>query len=134
MGIFKKLSELIFGKEEVSDVGVHYDPFYVDSLSSVDEANKYYVFNVTPPLSVVKGLSNHGRYYELHIKTIDFTIYYEEFIGDYIHVELMDNNTMEIYEGEFYQECTSNGPFRYALFELKEIMKSERVVWKAEYD
>lgn len=130
MGIFKKLSDFIFGKEEEKDLGDHYDPFYVDSLSRVDEANKYYVFNVTPPLSVVKDLSNHDRYYELHIKTIDFTIRYEEFLEDYIHVELMDNNRMEIYEGEFYQECFSDGPFRYELLELKEIQKSQRVEWK----
>lgn len=132
MGIFKKLSDLIFGKEEVREVGDHYDPFYVDSLSRVDEANKYYVFKVTPPLSVVNGVSNHGKHYELHIKTIDFTIHYEEFLGDYIHVELMENKRMEIYEGKLYQECTSNGPFRYELFAFKEIEKSQRVAWKEE--
>ena len=87
---------------------------------------------MTPPLSVVNGVSNQDRYYELHIKTIDFSIYYEQFLRDYIHVELMDNNIMEIYEGYFYEASSSYGPFRYELFDLREIMKSERVVWKAE--
>lgn len=146
MGIFKKLLELIFGKEEVSDVGDHYNPFYVHSLSSVDEASKYYVFNVTPPLSVVNGVSNQDRYYELHIKTIDFSIYYEQFLRDYIHVELMDNNIMEIYEGYFYEasyeirkSCMESGVrlntehFSLSSFTHHPLSKRKVICWGLQY-
>src|SRR5690606_5446202 len=94
------------------------------------EENKYYIFDVIPPTSKTDGFYDENFYYELHIKTADSPIYYNDFIQDYIHIEIIDFETMEIYEGEFYEESMSNGSIKYESLNLKKIEKKLKNEWK----
>lgn len=109
-----------------------YEPYFVESISHVNEESKYYVFDVFPHSSKTNNLYDENYYYELHIETID-KIYYDNFLQNYIHIEFIDSETIEIYEGEFYEESESNGPIKFKSLELKRFEKESQFEWKPKF-
>lgn len=115
------------------DAVKNYETYIIESISKVDEFNKFYIFDVIPPKSKVVGNYDEDSYYELHIKTIDYPIYYNDFFSDHIHIEIIDDETLELYEGEYYEECYSNGPVKFEIFELKKFEKKQKVEYKTKF-
>ena len=107
----------------------NYNPYFVESISKADEDNYYYILDVIPPnLKIVEDRSN-DFFYELHLKTLGNPLLYQDYIQNYIHIEHLDSKTIEIYEGETYEESCSNGPIQ---FEVLELLKFEKP-FKKEY-
>jgi hypothetical protein len=110
-----------------------YEPYFVESISQKTAGNYKYVFDVIPPLSKTNNRYDENFYYELHITTIENHIDYNDFLQSYIHIEFIDNETIEIYEGEHYEESSTNGPFKIELIKLEKLEKKSKSEWKLKF-
>jgi hypothetical protein len=107
-----------------------YEPYFVESVSKADLEDGEYIFDVIPPTSKTTNQLDENDYYELHLKIENHIINYKDFLQDYIHIEIIDRDTVEIYEGEFYEESFSDGSFKFEFIELKKKEKDFKSEWK----
>lgn len=74
-------------------------------------------------------------YHEIQITAPQQTFdSFKRAIGQYIHIEILSPTILEIYEGEFYEESTTDGPLPYNSFSVKRLQKTGRTEWKSLYD
>jgi len=93
-----------------------YNPYVLTSFENQNENN--YILGIIP------SNYNEDYYYEIHIETeLPYINNIKDSIGDYIFIDLISNNRLEIYEGEFYEESCSDGEFGYISCEFKKIEK-----------
>lgn len=103
-----------------------YNPFLLTSFENQTKNN--YILEITP------SNYNEDYYYEIHIETeLPYINNIKDSIGNYIFIDLISNNRMEIYEGEFYEESCSDGEFEYISYEFKKIEKENKANWKPKY-
>lgn len=107
----------------------NYEPYFVESLSFVDEEKFYYVIDVIPPSSVL-GARDENLYFEMHLTTKKHLLNYKDFERNHIYIHHIDSTTIEIFEGEFFEDSCSEEPFEYESLELKKFEKAERSEWK----
>ncbi|MCU7618484.1 hypothetical protein NZ698_14885 [Chryseobacterium sp. PBS4-4] len=108
----------------------NYEPYFVESLSVVDEDKFHYVLDVVPPRSVM-GAWDEDFYFEMHLTTRNYPLNYPDFVRNYIHIHHINGDTIELFEGEFFEDSCSEEPFEYRSLEVKKFEKSERSEWKA---
>lgn len=105
-----------------------YKPYYLESIQYV--RNYFIILNVRP--------SNNfdiDFYHEIHIEAEKETLGAFNFmIGNYIFIDLLSPTELEIYEGEFYSECSTDGPWKYQSFEFKTLEKASKIEWKPKYN
>lgn len=103
-----------------------YNPYVLTSFENQIENN--YILGIIP------SNYNEDYYYEIHIETeLLYINNIKDSIGDYIFIDLISNNRLEIYEGEFYEESCSDGEFGYISCEFKKIEKENKTIWKPKY-
>lgn len=100
-----------------------YNPDVLVSFDKKDERD--YVLGVLP------SKYDEDFFYEIFISTpsagINNLIHS---IGRHIYVEITSSNLMEIWEGEFVEECSSDGKFEYISYSRKRTKKANQVEWK----
>lgn len=105
-----------------------YKPYYLEAITPVDE-NAFFL-DIRP-----YKMMDIDFYHEIHIAAPPATFdACKQAIGQYIHIELLSPTKFEIYEGEFYEESTTNGPLTYSSFEIKKEEKKGRTEWKPAYN
>lgn len=103
-----------------------YNPYVLESFEKQNEQN--YILGILP--------INYEEdfYYEIHIKTeLPYMDNLKQAIGSHIYVDLISNNRLEIYLGEYYEECVTDGDFEYISYEYKKIEKENKITWKPKY-
>lgn len=108
----------------------NYEPYFVESISVVDEEKFHYVLDVVPPYSVTNPF-DEDWYFEIHLTTRNHPLNYKDFIRNYIHIHHLNDNAIEIFEGEFFEDSCSEEPFVYEKLEVKKFEKAEQSEWKA---
>jgi hypothetical protein len=105
-----------------------YKPYYLESIQQDNDGLD--VLNVRPLY-----YSDIDFYHEVHIEAdrqnLD-TLRYQ--IGGYIYIHLLSSTELEVLEGEFYHECSTDGPWKYRSFEFKTIEKTSKQEWKPQYN
>ena len=109
----------------------NYEPYFVESLSVVDEEIFHYVLDVIPPRFVM-GAWDEDFYFEMHLTTRNYPLNFKDFVRNYIHIHHINEDTIEIFEGEFFEDSCSEGPFKYQNLEVKKFEKAQRSGWKAQ--
>lgn len=108
----------------------NYEPYFVESLSVVDEEKFHYVLDVIPPRSVM-GNWDEDSYFEMHLTTRNYLLNYKDFMRNHIHIHHINGDTIQIFEGEFFEDSCSEEPFKYQSLEVKKFEKAQRSEWKA---
>ncbi|WP_304063778.1 hypothetical protein [Pedobacter glucosidilyticus] len=103
-----------------------YKSSVLESFKKVNDTN--YILGILP------NNYDEDYYYEIYITTESkFIVNLKDSIGDHIFIDLISNNHMEIYIGEYYEESCSDGSFEYLFYELKKTEKENRIVWKPKF-
>lgn len=94
---------------------------------------------ITNKNDVVLGILPHNNdenyYYEIQISTTSPLINNLEYsIGDYIFVEIISANILEIWNGESIYECSSDCAFEYTSYARKKTEKTNRIEWKPKFE
>lgn len=100
-----------------------YIPCYLSSITAIDDY--YYILNVNPQFEY-----DEDYYYEIHIKAPYSLKIIWCYVNDYIYIDLISADKLEIYYGEFYSECCSDGEFQFSLYSYEKIEKTSRLEWK----
>jgi hypothetical protein len=105
-----------------------YKPYYLESIQQVKD--DFDILNVRP-----LHYSDIDFYHEVHIeadrRNLD-TLKYQ--IGGYIYIDLLSSTELEVLEGQYYHECTTDGPWKYRSFEFKTLEKASKQDWKPKYN
>lgn len=103
-----------------------YNPYVLVSFEKKDDNN--YILGILPIYY------DENYYYEIHIKTkYQYINNIKESIGSYIYVDLISNNFMEVYTGEYYEESCSDGDFEYISYDYQKIEKENKISWKPKF-
>jgi len=101
--------------------------FYLNDIIEIDD--KYFILNGWPQYD-----PNEDLYYEIHIKSnSEYLNMIKHYVDDYIFVDLISENKLEIYYGEFDSECCSDGTFSYTNYLYKETEKTSKNEWKLKF-
>lgn len=106
-----------------------YKPYVLVSFEETEDYN--YILGIFPINSIDY---DEDYYYEIHIKTeYPYISNIKESIGSHIYVDLISSTLMEIYTGEFYEECFSDGYFKYISYDYKKTEKENKISWKTKF-
>lgn len=100
-----------------------YKPYFLDSITKVDDS--YYILNGTPQYEY-----DEDYYYEIHIKATYGLNSIRHYVHDYIYIDLISANKLEIYYGELYADACSDGEFNYTFYSYEKIEKTSKLEWK----
>jgi hypothetical protein len=105
-----------------------YKPYYLEAITSVNENN--FFLDIRP-----NDVADIDFYHEIHIEAPPETFHaFKRAIGQYIYIDLLSPTKLDVYEGEFYEESTTDGSFGYSSFEIKKLEKRGRTEWKPAYN
>lgn len=95
----------------------NYLPYYVEDVEQIDMTTA--ILSVWPKYDCDENYS-----YELIFVADSFSIsHLFTYVGKYIVVDIISNSKMEIFYGEFYQECFSDFEFSYQRFDMIKKLK-----------
>ncbi|RZM18894.1 MAG: hypothetical protein EOO88_39560 [Pedobacter sp.] len=78
--------------------------------------------------------AEEDKYYEIYVEAVKDTLQnFERAVGRHIFVDLLSSDTLEILEGEFYSESSTDGQRSYRSFEFKSFEKTAPE-WKPKYN
>jgi len=104
-----------------------YKPFYLNDIVEVNDG--YYILNGYP-----QYYFNEDFYYEIHIKSSsEYFNMIKRYLHNYVFIDLISENILEIYYGEFYSECLSDGELSYTSYLYKQIEKTSKNEWKPKF-
>lgn len=101
-----------------------YNSCYLHSITEVSD--RYYILNGSS-----RKLYNEDYYYEIHIESDHSMEIIKTYVDDYIYVELISDNELEIHNGDSYSESSSDGVMSYARYFFAELEKTSRLEWKS---
>ncbi len=105
-----------------------YKPYYLESVQYVND--NLVILNVRPSYNY-----DIDFYHEIHIEAERENLGAFNFmIGNYIFIDLLSPVELEVHEGEFYSECSTNGSWKYHSFEFKTLQKASKIEWKSKYN
>lgn len=103
-----------------------YKPYVLVSFEKQNDKN--YILGILP------NDDDEDCYYEIHIETESTYINnIKHYTGDYIFIDIISSNKLEIYFGEYYEECGSDGEFEYISYSTKKIEKTNKTIWKPKF-
>ena len=103
-----------------------YKPYVLTSLEKQSDYD--YILGILP------NNYHEDYYYEIHIKTESLSINsIKEYIGEHIFINLLSSDRLEIYEGEFIEECWCDFGFEYISYSEKRLEKINKTIWKPKF-
>ncbi|NTE02207.1 hypothetical protein G6M26_28125 [Agrobacterium tumefaciens] len=104
-----------------------YKPFYLNEIVEVNDG--HYILKGYPQYNF-----NEDLYYEIHIKSnSEYINMIKRYMYNYIFIDLISENELEVYYGEFYSECFSDGEISYTSYLYNKIEKTSKDEWKPKF-
>ncbi|SHE67009.1 hypothetical protein [Pedobacter caeni] len=100
-----------------------YKAFYLDSISEISD--HYFILSGFPEYDY-----REDYYYEIHLESISQLTIIREYVDNWIYIDVISSDILEIYVGECYEDCSSDGQLAYKRYEYQEIEKTSKEVWK----
>ncbi len=104
-----------------------YKPYYLENVAIIKRGSA--VLDVKPLFDF-----DNDYYYQVLIEADEQNLeMFMSRIGEYIYIELLSNNELEVWDGEHFWERSSEGYWEYSKYELSKIEKANKSEWKPKY-